>query len=876
MRLHVRRWGIAAVSLWTVMSGCQSEARRVALDVDALEQRMDLLEVENRALRARLDALPEPEDLADVVHTETLATLMPRSEMAAYATVAQLPDLSPYALKSELPVLPDLSPYALKSELPVLPDLSPYALKSELPVLPDLSPYALKSELPDFGTFVRQNDLSAFDDVVRLISEPTVKQIPGDFATLEDAFDWAQQFSIARNASLTFELADGVYPFDATFVPAHRDGGRISIIGNTDDPSAVVLDFPQGGGINLPMSRLGLIDGVTIRGSRAATGSAASHGVQATEGAVIRLGANVVVENFPFSGLRATLQGHITANGVISRNNGLDGFAVFNSGSMLAYEAEARGNGRFGMNITVGGAVEAGLFTAANNTNHGIRVFANGAFLGNGAVVSSNQDGMQALAGGIAWSDNISSSNNRGNGVHANIGGVIGGANMSAVDNSGSGIRASTGSVISTDASTASGNGGSGFDAWGGSTLLTARATARENTGYGFVADQNSFLGAQTHWNTGVASLSEDNGSAGFTASNGSVLEASSAVSQRNGWDGFSAWNGGVIQANYNDRAGRPGQALDNVGNGFSASSGSVISAMSAVAMRNRGSGFAASNGSALSVHRYLAPPDAEPVAGATASENGNHGFDVRTGASAEGNEAVARDNILSGFNAWGHASWFGFGLRAENNGRITATNPWPSPGINVSSNSWIGTQDAQVSGSSGDGIAVHWASLFESGSSDIEGGQRTRSIDNAIHGISVGLGSHVSVRGIEVGRNPSGGITGGAHAGVEASRAWIHGATEGMGASIVSQSFIALNEALIEDNAFGGLNCGASYCSAPNSILRNNRGGGFAFGLNVFWDGWIDATGAVASGHDADTNLPRENFVEDWGPIYDNSIQPN
>jgi hypothetical protein len=86
------------------------------------------------------------------------------SILAAYATKADIPDVSTFATKDELPVVPDVSGFATKDDIP---DVSGFATKDELPVVPDVSGFATKDELADL--------YMKFENAINVIAQLNIK-----------------------------------------------------------------------------------------------------------------------------------------------------------------------------------------------------------------------------------------------------------------------------------------------------------------------------------------------------------------------------------------------------------------------------------------------------------------------------------------------------------------------------------------------------------------------------------------------------------------------------------------------------------------------------------------------------------------------------
>jgi hypothetical protein len=245
----------------------------------------------------------------------------------------------------------------------------------------------------------------------------------------------------------------------------------------------------------------------------------------------------------------------------------------------------------------------------------------------------------------------------------------------------------------------------------------------------------------------------------------------------------------------------------------------------------------------------------------------GMHGYDAWNGSTISTHGATATSPVGSGFTAWGGSALMG--------GQMTVTDCGET-GIALGTGSYGSSWDVSVVGCDGDGISVARGSFFEAGSSDVEEGLRSRSNANGRHGLHVNGGSYAAMSGLQAAGNRLTSVDAGALSGVEVNGATLSGSLEGLGLSVVGTSWVSASQSLIENNFLGGVNCaGSSFCTVSNSVVRDNIGmtGQYVFGLNVFWDGWLDVTGTVSTGHPYDTNMPRESQPEDWGPIYDGSV---
>ena len=115
-------------------------------------------------------------DAFDVSILAAYATKAELHDVSGFATKADIPDVSGFATKDELPVVPDVSGFATKADIPDvsgfatkadIPDVSGFATKDELPVVPDVSVFATKDELADL--------YMKFENAVNVIAQLNTK-----------------------------------------------------------------------------------------------------------------------------------------------------------------------------------------------------------------------------------------------------------------------------------------------------------------------------------------------------------------------------------------------------------------------------------------------------------------------------------------------------------------------------------------------------------------------------------------------------------------------------------------------------------------------------------------------------------------------------
>lgn len=200
------------------------------------------------------------------------------------------------------------------------------------------------------------------------IEESATLSIPSDFANINEALASLHDKFIANNAVVTIQVDDcSNQVYDAPIEILHPHGKQIEIIGNVANPASCVLEFNGSSGFDISSKRkLRLLNGFHIKGNRVNT----THGVGATKGASIRLGANTIISGF-YNGIEATFNGRIYANTVLINKNAGSGIVSQYSGFVQANSAQSKENDLHGFYATDGGIIEANQSKGLTNTVHG-------------------------------------------------------------------------------------------------------------------------------------------------------------------------------------------------------------------------------------------------------------------------------------------------------------------------------------------------------------------------------------------------------------------------------------------------------------------------------------------------------------------------
>lgn len=229
------------------------------------------------------------------------------------------------------------------------------------------------------------------------------------FATPAAAVAAAQAVRIAPNAVLTIEIDDGTYTMTTPLAVRHPDGARLEIVGNTSDPSRVVLSFEGSDGLVVDDGYvLGLLDGVTVQGDGAGTQKAAVR----VNAAMARLGPATRLTGFSGFGVWASTGAIVIAGDVQSTSQGVDGFFV-DHGSVLEAPGATASSNRHGVAASGGSYVDFAGGTTTSNSQIGLYALNGSAVNAVGASSTSNgSDGFRAYAGTSFYAPGASGSGN--------------------------------------------------------------------------------------------------------------------------------------------------------------------------------------------------------------------------------------------------------------------------------------------------------------------------------------------------------------------------------------------------------------------------------------------------------------------------------
>lgn len=233
-----------------------------------------------------------------------------------------------------------------------------------------------------------------------------------------DAWRAALATNIINNAIITIQISDGIYNVPDQFYTERAQTHNVHIIGNTRNPSHVVLNFTHTKGTNLAGfaayqgGNIGMIDGMTIQtptdgtGALASTDSegrniwnAQSYGAGISSygtGSNVRLGNHIVIHGFYYS--------------LVADNNG--GIYAPNGGVTMSLAGDVNAMARGGGVIvcTPCSASNASDYTLPSTTVLGSNYDAErgGSLYIDGSKASDALiNGLVGLTGGHVWAHNM-------------------------------------------------------------------------------------------------------------------------------------------------------------------------------------------------------------------------------------------------------------------------------------------------------------------------------------------------------------------------------------------------------------------------------------------------------------------------------------
>lgn len=300
------------------------------------------------------------------------------------------------------------------------------------------------------------------------------------FASIRDALRWLRDKEVLSGATVTIQVADGVYEHDAVIDLDHRDGDKIRIVGDDEQPSNVRLVFRgTAGGFSIERGRrFGVVTGLHLVYEGEPPAGVSVAGVHASRGAYVEIG-NLVIEAFPYTGLFAGSGATIFRDG--DTHDGILELRGSGVGIIAQHRAYVHASGAR-IHPLATGVVAEGAYVLSDGTeveggtNYGFLAYRGGIIRAVGArVTETDRSAFQALYHSLVVAPSATAGNPRGAGFYADRNSTIDAAGASATGSrAGDGIHARMGSVVDAQGVTASNNFGSGVVAIGGSVVQAA------------------------------------------------------------------------------------------------------------------------------------------------------------------------------------------------------------------------------------------------------------------------------------------------------------------------------------------------------------------------------------------------------------------
>ena len=372
---------------------------------------------------------------------------------------------------------------------------------------------------------------------------------PDQFANISEALTFLDDKTIGSTATVVIDV-EGRYEHNEAIAFTHRDGDRIRIVGDHDDPESTILSFVGTTGLMVSDgNHLGYIGGLTLVGDRqnGEPGTDGAAGVFVSSGSSIRCG-RLVVKEFGGTGVYAgtgsvidCISGaSIDGINLSAQSNGAGGVHANYGSTVLIPGCEATGNAGAGIYSDMASFINATDCVAARNGRDGFRAY------GHASIVAGR----------------ASASENTESGFLADRRSTILAAEAQAVGNGANGYRAQIDSSILAELSGAENNGIDGYIAVDGSYVEAYGARSTGNR-YGYVASILSSIKA-------AAAVAAQNTLTGFGLNNASHGFFSRSTAEGNAEYGYKAVEASIADAQF-------AEAIDNGSHGFFSQAGSVI-----------------------------------------------------------------------------------------------------------------------------------------------------------------------------------------------------------------------------------------------------------------------------------------------------------
>ena len=248
-----------------------------------------------------------------------------------------------------------------------------------------------------------------------IITQNKTLLVPEEYADINAALRYLDDKHIKVGKTVTIQVTDCTNQvYTESINVAHPNGDAIHIVGNTQDPSACVLQFNGVSGVVADNGNsIGLINGFTINGNATAN----SYGVYAKRIASIILGDSAVISNFD-KGVVAEQNASIHASGTSAIDNLHAGYFSDNGAFINANKALAKNSGN-GFTAVRGAALSAEQSEASNNSNYGFNCGLNSTIQAIDSFSINNRNGYVGWSDCSIFAENSSSIGNALNGYFA-------------------------------------------------------------------------------------------------------------------------------------------------------------------------------------------------------------------------------------------------------------------------------------------------------------------------------------------------------------------------------------------------------------------------------------------------------------------------
>ena len=319
-----------------------------------------------------------------------------------------------------------------------------------------------ESDISDLQTDLTTADgeIAALQDNVMVSSATWVvgTSSSADYASLQDALTAARKLAIRDNARLTIQVEDGTYTSSSQVLLNHNNGDRITVRGNTADPSKVVLKY-TGASSFVALTAGNYIytfSGFTLEGS------GSGYGLYLNQRATGWFG-NLIVDGF-YYGVYVTDQSsaYLATGTVDIKNTGAYGVIVRGNSYIKANGLDVSDSGHTGMLITEAGVADVQSSVVQSSVYYGIASHYGSYVSARYSEVSSNGSiGFYAFMADMYARDTLSESNGS-HGYYADVGNLYA-YNSEASGNTGYGFAVDRMAHIQASATVSTTPNGSGL-----------------------------------------------------------------------------------------------------------------------------------------------------------------------------------------------------------------------------------------------------------------------------------------------------------------------------------------------------------------------------------------------------------------------------